>query len=39
MLKVDTEGFDLGFNIISELENKDYNLMYGFEIGLDKMTN
>ncbi len=32
-----TEGFDLGFNIISELKNKDYNLMYGFEIGLDKI--
>ena len=32
-----TEGFDLGFNIISKLKNKDYNLMYGFEIGLDKI--
>ena len=28
---------DLGFNIISKLKNKDYNLLYGFEIGLDKI--
>ena len=31
------EGFDLGFNIISELKNKTYSLTYGFELGLDKV--
>ena len=31
------ENFNLGFNIVSKLDNKDYNLLYGFEIGLDKI--
>ena len=31
-----SESLDFGFNIISDISNKDYNLTYGFEIGLTK---
>ena len=31
-----SESLDFGFNIISNLNNKDYNLAYGFEIGFNK---
>ena len=32
-----SENLDIGFNIITDIANKDYNLAYGFEIGLNKV--
>ena len=32
-----SESIDLGFHLIRNLKNKSYNLLYGFEIGLDKI--
>ena len=29
---------DLGFNIVSKIKNKKFNLLYGFEIGLNELT-
>ena len=32
-----SQSFDLGFHVINEIKNKNYNLIYGFELGLDEI--